>query len=86
MILHLLCCDIVVGLHWSNINSFSSVDDNFTMLNTLIMLIVDIFFYSIVTWYLDALLPGNFGTPLPFYFPFMVHVFFNLIFCVILVK
>jgi len=25
-----------------------------------------------LTWYIDALLPGDFGTPLPFYFPFTV--------------
>jgi len=72
----LLCCNLVgVGLQWSNINEVSSIDDNFTMLHTIIMLSVDIVLYTIITWYVDALLPGDFGTPQPFYFPFTV--FFN---------
>jgi len=71
------CCNIVgVGLQWSNINKFSSIDDNFTMLHTLIMLIIDIILYTIITWYFDALLPGDFGTPQPFYFPFTVFFIF----------
>jgi len=61
-----------VGLQWSNINRYSSVDDNFTMLHTLLMLLLDIFLYTLVTWYFDALLPGDFGSPQPFYFPFTV--------------
>jgi len=61
-----------VGLQWSNINRSSTIDDNFTMLNTLIMLIVDIILYTAITWYFDAVLPGDFGTPQPFYFPFTV--------------
>ena len=81
-----MCYNIVgVGLQWSNINAFSSVDENFTILHTLIMLIIDIIFYTIVTWYFDALLPGDFGTPQPFYFPFTVFfTFFKLIFGVII--
>jgi len=36
------------------------------------MLIIDIILYTVITWYLDAVLPGAFGTPQPFYFPFTV--------------
>jgi hypothetical protein len=60
------------GLQWSTINKPVSVDDNFTMLYTLLFLVFDILLYSLITWYVDALLPGDFGTPLPFYFPFTV--------------
>jgi ATP-binding cassette subfamily A (ABC1) protein 3 len=60
------------GLQWSTINKPVNVDDNFTMLYTLLMLILDIILYSLITWYFDALLPGDFGTPQPFYFPFTV--------------
>jgi len=77
--LRLLCFNFVgVGCQWSNINKVSSVDDNFTMLHTLIMLFIDIILYTILTWYIDALLPGDFGTPQPFYFPFTV---FSYNFC-----
>jgi len=69
----LLCCNVAgVGLQWSNINKVSSVDDNFTMLHTLLMLAVDIVLYTLITWYFDAVLPGDFETPQPFYFPFTV--------------
>ena len=70
---HVFCYNVAgVGLQWSNINKVSSVDDNFTMLHTLIMLAVDIILYTLITWYFDAVLPGDFGTPQPFYFPFTV--------------
>ena len=59
-------------MQWSNINKVSSVDDNFTMLHTLLMLVVDVVLYTLITWYFDAVLPGDFGTPQPFYFPFTV--------------
>lgn len=42
-------------------------------------MVVDIILYSIVTWYFDALLPGDFGTPQPFYFPFTVSIFAQFI-------
>lgn len=28
--------------------------------------------YGIITWYIDAIHPGEFGSPQPFYFPFLV--------------
>lgn len=63
-----------VGIHWSTINKTVNIDDNFTMLYTYLLLILDIIIYSLITWYFDALLPGDFGTPQPFYFPFAVCV------------
>jgi len=61
-------------MQWSNINTVSSGDDNFPMLHTMIMLCFDIILYSVLTWYIDSLLPGDFGTPQPFYFPFTVYL------------
>jgi ATP-binding cassette subfamily A (ABC1) protein 3 len=55
-----------------------TIDDNFTMLYTFIMFIIDIVLYSIITFYFDALLPGDFGTPQPFYFPFTVSLSYSL--------
>jgi len=43
------------------------------------MLSVDIILYTIITWYFDALLPGDFGTPQPFYFPFTVFFIWILL-------
>jgi hypothetical protein len=28
--------------------------------------------YVVIHWYLEKILPGEFGVPLPFYFPLMV--------------
>jgi ATP-binding cassette, subfamily A (ABC1), member 3 len=60
------------GLQWSTINSPVGDNGNFTMLHTFLFLTLDIALYSLITWYLYALLPGDFGTPQPFYFPFTV--------------
>jgi len=42
------------------------------MFYTYLFLLVDIIVYALMTWYFDALFPGDFGTPQPFYFPFTV--------------
>ena len=61
------------GVQWSTINQTVNAEANFTMLYTYLLLILDIFIYSVITWYFDALFPGDFGTPQPFYFPFTVR-------------
>jgi len=63
------------GLQWSNIDTLSNFDDNFTMLDTLKILALDIVLFSLIAWYFDALFPGDFGTSQPFYFPFTVMFF-----------
>lgn len=44
------------------------------MAHILIMLSVDAIIYSVLTWYLDAVFPGSFGIPQPFYFLFTVSI------------
>jgi len=56
------------------VNEFSIVNGDFTMLHTLLMLTIDIILFSIITWYFDAVLPGDFGTSQPLHFPFTVFV------------
>ena len=41
----------------------------FSMADVFIMFSVDIVLHSIVFWYMDGLLPGDFGMPKPVYFP-----------------
>ena len=60
------------GLQWSNLCEPASIDDNFSMLQVFIMLIVDAIIYGLITWYVEAVFPGEFGVPLPFYFPIQV--------------
>jgi hypothetical protein len=36
------------------------------------MLFVDAFLYMIIVWYVEAVFPGEFGIPQPWYFPVTV--------------
>lgn len=38
----------------------------------MIMLLVDIVILLLITWYVDAVFPGEFGVPQPWYFPVLV--------------
>lgn len=59
------------GVQWSNLYEGVSVDDDMTLGYVLLMYIVDIFIYGIITWYVEAVFPGEYGTPQPWYFPCM---------------
>ena len=60
------------GARWSNYHRSASVDDNFTLLDAMIMLLIDTAIHLIITWYLDNVRPGEFGVPKPLYFCFTV--------------
>ncbi|XP_065175068.1 phospholipid-transporting ATPase ABCA3-like [Sycon ciliatum] len=59
------------GVQWSNLNVGTSVDDSFTFATVLGLLVFDGFLYGLLAWYIEGVYPGQFGLPLPFYFPFM---------------
>eukprot|EP00039_Didymoeca_costata_P015168 m.253797 g.253797 ORF g.253797 m.253797 type:complete len:1742 (+) comp16164_c2_seq1:146-5371(+) len=56
------------GIRWETINQAVSSDDPFTFSYVLLMLIVDAVLYAILTLYLDAVFPGQFGVAKPWYF------------------
>ncbi|XP_002739960.1 phospholipid-transporting ATPase ABCA3-like [Saccoglossus kowalevskii] len=56
------------GVQWSNINQPVSVDDDFTFLHVLVMLLVDSVIACVITWYIEAVFPGDYGIPQPWYF------------------
>eukprot|EP00047_Mylnosiga_fluctuans_P017548 m.62444 g.62444 ORF g.62444 m.62444 type:complete len:913 (+) comp7137_c2_seq4:3-2741(+) len=58
------------GVQWANISEPPSIDDNFAFGNVIGMLFFDIFFYSLLTWYIEGVFPGDYGVPRPWYFPF----------------
>ena len=60
------------GVQFSNINQGVSVDDSFTMLHVIVMLLVDTVLYAMVAWYVEAVWPGEYGVPYRWYFPVMV--------------
>lgn len=45
-----------------------SVDDNFTLAQVLGMLLLDSVLYGVVAWYVEAVFPGEYGVPQPWYF------------------
>ncbi|XP_071953037.1 phospholipid-transporting ATPase ABCA3-like [Antedon mediterranea] len=65
------------GVQWSNISRPISSDDNFTFLDVLVMLVVDAILYGIITWYVEAVFPGEFGIPRKWYFPVMKSYWFG---------
>ncbi|XP_041350182.1 phospholipid-transporting ATPase ABCA3-like [Gigantopelta aegis] len=58
------------GAQWSNIAEPASVDDNYSLLDSMLMLLGDSAIYFLITWYVDNVKPGEFGVPRPWYFPF----------------
>eukprot|EP00599_Poterioochromonas_sp_BG-1_P016760 CAMPEP_0173165656 /NCGR_PEP_ID=MMETSP1105-20130129/21518_1 /TAXON_ID=2985 /ORGANISM="Ochromonas sp., Strain BG-1" /LENGTH=1579 /DNA_ID=CAMNT_0014086689 /DNA_START=11 /DNA_END=4746 /DNA_ORIENTATION=+ len=58
----------LVGVQDDNVNQSTS---NFTYSACVGMLFLDAFLYGILAFYLDKVLPSEFGTSLPFYFPLM---------------
>ena len=62
------------GVQWKTINQGSSVDDDFTLLHVIIMLFADSVLYLLVTFYVEAVRPGDYGVPQPWYFPVLVSL------------
>ncbi|XP_037074307.1 ATP-binding cassette sub-family A member 3-like [Pollicipes pollicipes] len=61
------------GMQWSNINIGVSPDDNFKMSHIFAMFVADTVLYLMVAWYVEAVFPGEYGIPQPWYFPFTSH-------------
>lgn len=60
------------GIQFSNIAKGVSVDDDFSMLMVMVMLLVDAVIHCVIAWYVEAVFPGEYGMPQPFYFPLLV--------------
>ena len=58
-----------IGVSWGNLFEPATVDDNLTFAMVLAMFIIDTIFYGLITWYVEAVFPGEYGIPLKFYFP-----------------
>ncbi|KAK6172501.1 hypothetical protein SNE40_016137 [Patella caerulea] len=59
------------GVQWSNMASPAVLQDNFCMLDAILMLLGDSVIYLIIMWYFENVRPGKNGIPKPFHFPFM---------------
>nr|QST14977.1 ABCA3 protein [Diaphanosoma celebensis] len=58
------------GIQWRNLNRGVSPDDDFTFGDVLVMLTIDAVIYLLLALYIEAVYPGEFGVPQPWYFPF----------------
>ncbi|XP_053412499.1 phospholipid-transporting ATPase ABCA3 [Nycticebus coucang] len=56
------------GIQWQDLLSPVSVDDDFCFGHVLGMLLLDSVLYGLATWYVEAVFPGQFGVPQPWYF------------------
>uniref|UniRef100_A0A8C1W4H8 ATP-binding cassette sub-family A member 2 n=1 Tax=Cyprinus carpio TaxID=7962 RepID=A0A8C1W4H8_CYPCA len=58
-----------VGIQWRTINQSPVEGDDFNLLLSMVMLTVDAIVYGVLTWYIEAVHPGMYGLPRPWYFP-----------------
>lgn len=65
----------MVGVRDSNIDVFV---DNFSYNTCVIMMFIDSIIYGLLAWYLDKVLPSEYGTRLPYYFPLMKNYWFPI--------
>ncbi|XP_029356365.1 ATP-binding cassette sub-family A member 1 [Echeneis naucrates] len=62
-----------VGIQWYNLHSSPVEGDGYSFTTSIIMLYVDAFIYATAAWYIEAVFPGEFGIPRPWYFIFQIN-------------
>lgn len=58
-----------VGIQWRTITQSPVEGDDFNLGLSMMMLIIDAAVYGVLTWYIEAVHPGMYGLPRPWYFP-----------------
>eukprot|EP00118_Oscarella_pearsei_P005154 m.23294 g.23294 ORF g.23294 m.23294 type:complete len:1794 (+) comp28455_c0_seq2:102-5483(+) len=66
-----------VGIQFSNIGEGPSNDDDFSVGIALGMMTLDTVLYFLICWYVEAVFPGKYGIPLPWYFLFTRSYWFG---------
>ncbi|XP_010886853.2 phospholipid-transporting ATPase ABCA1 isoform X2 [Esox lucius] len=59
-----------VGIQWSNLLSSPLEEDSYSLTTSISLMLFDAFLYGVMTWYIEAVFPGQYGIPRPWYFPF----------------
>ncbi|KAM3876265.1 phospholipid-transporting ATPase ABCA1 [Diretmus argenteus] len=62
-----------VGIQWYNLHSSPMEGDSYNFTASIVMLYVDAVIYAVATWYIEAVFPGEYGIPRPWYFLFQVN-------------
>ncbi|XP_033946988.1 ATP-binding cassette sub-family A member 2 isoform X1 [Pseudochaenichthys georgianus] len=58
-----------VGIQWRTISQSPVEGDDFNLGLSMMMLMIDAGVYGVLTWYIEAVHPGMYGLPRPWYFP-----------------
>ncbi|XP_076150268.1 phospholipid-transporting ATPase ABCA1a isoform X1 [Alosa pseudoharengus] len=59
-----------VGIQWTNLLASPMAEDHYSLTTSISLMLFDAFLYAVMTWYIEAVFPGQFGIPRPWYFPF----------------
>uniref|UniRef100_A0A8C4IQ13 ATP-binding cassette, sub-family A (ABC1), member 7 n=1 Tax=Dicentrarchus labrax TaxID=13489 RepID=A0A8C4IQ13_DICLA len=62
-----------VGIQWNNLHSSPVEGDTYNFTTSIVMLYVDAFIYAVSAWYIEAVFPGEYGIPRPWYFIFQLN-------------
>ncbi|XP_068460296.1 phospholipid-transporting ATPase ABCA1b isoform X1 [Clinocottus analis] len=66
-----------VGIQWKNLVSSPLEEDDFSLRTAIVMMYFDSFLYGVLTWYIEAVFPGQYGIPRLWYFPFTKAYWFG---------
>lgn len=66
-----------VGLQWSNLFYPPTIDDSISVGATMLFLILDSFIYLVIALYVEKVMPGYFGVPEKWNFPFTAGFWFG---------
>ncbi|XP_029688027.1 ATP-binding cassette sub-family A member 1-like isoform X1 [Takifugu rubripes] len=66
-----------VGIQWKNLVSSPLEEDDFSLRTAIGLMYFDSVLYGVLTWYLEAVFPGQYGIPRPWYFPFTKSYWFG---------
>ncbi|XP_042098875.1 phospholipid-transporting ATPase ABCA1 isoform X1 [Ovis aries] len=58
-----------IGVQWDNLFESPTKEDGFNLTTSVSMMLFDTFLYGVMTWYIEAVFPGQYGIPRPWYFP-----------------
>ncbi|TTR84633.1 ATP-binding cassette sub-family A member 1 [Bagarius yarrelli] len=59
-----------MGIQWDNLLSSPMQEDSYSLTTSISLMLIDAVLYGLMTWYIEAVFPGQYGIPRPWYFPF----------------
>ncbi|KAG7277959.1 hypothetical protein CRUP_022129 [Coryphaenoides rupestris] len=66
-----------VGIQWSNLVASPLEKDDYSLTTAIILMYCDSVLYGLMTWYIEAVFPGQYGIPRPWFFLFTKSYWFG---------